>query len=127
MVVEKVYCRYVGEQSQRRGYVGESRMHKIRLCCARRRKGEGKGWEGPAAASRSPNGQRGQVTKTVRLYRRSSPAPGRESSGLGAGCASQEDPVTGRDWGGCRENLSPVSTLICKISKNLRGLSEFKT
>lgn len=46
MVEEKVYCKYMGEQSQRQTHLGKCRVDKTRLNCARRGEEERKGMRG---------------------------------------------------------------------------------
>ena len=57
VVKEKVYCRYVGEHSQRQRHLRDSRMDVTGLSCALCGEGGGKGrWERgePDAATKKP-------------------------------------------------------------------------
>lgn len=73
---EKVYYRSVGENSQRQGPVGESRVVMTRLSWAM--EGKRKGDEREQNQVQQPGGpkvQRGRVTKMILLYKGGQPSP----------------------------------------------------
>lgn len=69
MVEEKGYCRYAGEHSQRRGYLGESRVDVTRLSWAMWEKGRARERERGdwSAAARKPTVQKGAGNQNVSI------------------------------------------------------------
>jgi hypothetical protein len=58
---------------------------------------------------------RQQANKMVGLYRKEQPSPWAGEFRVEGGYASQEDPVTGRNWGlrDAGRTWKPASTLLC--------------
>lgn len=90
VVGDILLSRYVGEHSQRQGHQGESRVVLTRLSWVIWREGKGKA-EG--------RGRSAAASRGLDYIGKSGPAPWVGEFRIGAGYASQEDPVTGRDRG----------------------------
>lgn len=73
MVEEKIYYRYVGENSKSQGHRGESRVYMSHVRRGQRRGREGIQFQPPGGPKESR--QKDQIIKMVGLYREGQPSP----------------------------------------------------
>lgn len=122
VVQEKVYCRYVGKHSQRRGHLGVSRVDMRPSEEKEERKEEGREGSqvqqpgGPKEQKKKKLGnQNGWTIQGRAAERRATQLLGWRGLGQAMGYASHEGPLKRQGLRDAGRIWQPVSTLICQV------------